>query len=77
MISEKLKEVITKELELKEFDFKEETTAAEVPGWDSLNHINIVLAIEKEYNIRFKGMEILKVANLGELQKLIDSKVSG
>lgn len=77
MITSKLQEVIKKELELKEFDFKPETTAAEVPGWDSLNHINIVLAIEKEYNIRFKGMEILKVANLGELQKLIDLKVSG
>lgn len=77
MITQKLQEVIKKELELNEFDFKAETTAAEVPGWDSLNHINIILAIEKEYNIRFKGMEILKVANLGELQKLIDSKVSG
>lgn len=77
MITQKLKDVIKKELELNEFDFKDETTAAEVPGWDSLNHINIVLAIEKEYNIRFKGMEILKVANLGELQKLIDSKVTG
>lgn len=77
MITQKLRDVIKKELELNEFDFKDETTAAEVPGWDSLNHINIVLAIEKEYNIRFKGMEILKVANLGELQKLIDSKVTG
>lgn len=77
MITQKLQDVIRKELELSEFDFKDETTAAEVPGWDSLNHINIVLAIEKEYNIRFKGMEILKVANLGELQKLVDSKVSG
>ena len=76
MISDKLKEVILKELQLKDFDFKDETTADQVPGWDSLNHINVILAIEKAYNVRFKGIEILKVKNLGELQQLIDTKVS-
>lgn len=76
MISGKLKEVILKELQLEDFDFQDETTADQVPGWDSLNHINVILAIEKAYNVRFKGIEILKVKNLGELQQLIDSKNS-
>ncbi|MDP3150189.1 MAG: acyl carrier protein [Ignavibacteria bacterium] len=74
MISDRLKEVILKELELKEYDLKDETVASEVPGWDSLNHINIILAIEKAYGIKFKGLEILKAKNIGDLQKLIDSK---
>lgn len=75
MISDQLKKVILKELKLKEFDLKDETIAGQVPGWDSLNHINIILAIEKEYEVRFKGLEILKVRNIGDLQKLIDSKI--
>lgn len=54
---------------------KDETTADQVPGWDSLNHINVILAIEKEYNLKFKGIEILKIKNIGELQQLIDSKL--
>ncbi len=76
MITDNLKQVILKELQLDDFDFKDETTADQVPGWDSLNHINVILAIEKSYNVRFKGIEILKVKNLGELQQLIDSKIS-
>lgn len=75
MISEKLKQVILTELGLKDFDLKDETIASQVPGWDSLNHINIILAIEKSLGIKFKGLEILKAKNIGDLQKLIDSKI--
>jgi acyl carrier protein len=75
MISDKLKKVILDVLELDDFDIKDETTADQVPGWDSLNHINVILAVEKEYNLKFKGIEILKIKNIGELQQLIDSKL--
>jgi acyl carrier protein len=75
MISDRLKKIIQKELNLESFDFKEDTTANQVPGWDSFNHINIILAVEKDYNIHFKGLEILRVKNIGELQKLIDFKL--
>jgi len=74
MISDRLKKIILNELNLDEFDIKDDTTANQVPGWDSFNHINVILAIEKDYNIHFKGLEILRVKNIGELQKLIDSK---
>ena len=75
MISDKLKTVILKELKLEEFDIQDETRADQVPGWDSLNHINVILAIEKDYNLRFKGVEVLRCKNIGDLQKLIDSKL--
>ena len=74
MISEKLKQIILHELDLKEFDLKDETTADMVPGWDSLNHMNIIISVEKEYNLKFKGLEIIRIQNLGDIQKLIDSK---
>jgi acyl carrier protein len=76
MVSERLKQVILKELNLDDFEIQDETTANQVPGWDSFNHINVILAVEKEYNVKFKGLEILKVKNIGELQRLIDSKTS-
>jgi len=76
MISDKLKNVILKELKLDEYDIQDETLANQVPGWDSLNHINVILAIEKDYGVRFKGYEVLKCKNIGDLQKLVDSKVS-
>ena len=77
MISDRLKKTILNELELEDFDFVDETTANQVPNWDSLNHINVILAVEKEFKIKFKGAEILRIKNVGELQQLIDAKLSG
>ncbi len=78
MISERLKKVICDEVNLGvEFvEMSDNTEASEVPGWDSLNHANIIVAIEKNYGVRFKGLEILKCQNIGDLQKLVDSKTA-
>ena len=76
MITDKLKKVILTELELDDFNIVDETTANQVPNWDSLNHINIILAVEKEFGVKFKGTEILKIKNIGELQKLVDAKLA-
>jgi acyl carrier protein len=77
MISDGLKKTILNELKLDDFDFQDETTADQIPGWDSLSHLNVILAVEKEFNIRFKSYELLKLKNVRELQSLIDSKLSG
>lgn len=76
MISERFSKIVLRELDLDNFDFNDETTANMVPGWDSLSHIQIIVAIEKDYKIKFKGIEILKIKNMGELQQLIDSKLA-
>lgn len=76
MISEELKRTILKTLNLEDFNFTEETIAPQVPGWDSLSHINIILAVEKHYNIRFKNTEALRLKNVGDLQKLVNLKIS-
>lgn len=75
MISEELKSTILKALKLDEWDITDETIAPQVPGWDSLNHVNVILAVEKQFNIRFKNIEVLKLKNVGDLQKLVDLKL--
>jgi acyl carrier protein len=76
MISVKLKNIILNELKLDNFEFQDDTTADKVPGWDSLSHLNVILAVEKEFNIRFKPYELLKLKNVAELQLLVDSKLN-
>ena len=77
MISERLKNTILKELKLDDYDIQDNMRADEVPGWDSLNHINVIIAVEKEYGVRFKNIEVLKLKCIGDLQKLVDSKTQG
>jgi acyl carrier protein len=78
MISDRLKKIICDELylDVNEIEITDETEAPQVPGWDSLNHSNIIVAIEKDYGVRFKGLEVLKCNNVGALQNLINSKIS-
>jgi acyl carrier protein len=43
------------------------TTVADVDEWDSLNHIQIVVAIEKHFKIKFTTQEIQQWKNVGEI----------
>jgi len=75
MITDKFKKTILEELNLDEFEINDNTTADQVPGWDSLNHINVILAVEKAFDVHFKGIEVLKCKNIGDLQKLVNTKL--
>jgi len=76
MITEKLKGVILEELELDDFDIIDSTTADMVPGWDSLRHVRVIMAVEQAYGIRFGTIEVIRMKNVGDLQALIDKKTS-
>ncbi|MCS7078320.1 MAG: acyl carrier protein [Bacteroidia bacterium] len=53
-----------------------ETTAHQVDGWDSLSHIDIIVAIEKHFGIRFTSAEIASFKNVGDLVDCVAKKKS-
>jgi acyl carrier protein len=76
MISDELKKVILRSLNLDSWEIKDDTVAQQIPGWDSLTHTNVILAVENHFGVRFKGREVIALKNLGDLQRLVDSKVA-
>jgi acyl carrier protein len=74
MVSDNLRKIILEQLELDQWPIQDDTTAAMVPGWDSLSHARIIAAIEDAFGIRFKMREVMQVENVGKLQALIDGK---
>jgi len=76
MITEELKAAILDALKLDNWEITDSTLAGEVPGWDSLNHVNVMLCVEKRFGIRFKSMEVLRLTNVGDLQRLVSSKLA-
>jgi len=57
-------------------DVRDELTAADVPAWDSLNHINLIVALEREFRVRFTAGEAIGMKNIGELKALIARKLN-
>lgn len=77
MEQEKIIEDLTK-IFIKVFDdqsiiLKENTTNADIESWDSLNHIQMITAVEKYYKIRFELNELLNFKNVGDLCRSIQS----
>jgi acyl carrier protein len=63
-------------LDLPDLCLTAESNASNVEGWDSLAHINLVVAIEKRYNIKFALAELRALNNVGEMADLIIKKTS-
>lgn len=52
----------------------DETIPAQLPGWDSLAHINIMFAIEEQYDVKFSTREFSRIRTFGDLRDLVASK---
>ena len=52
-------------------------TAADVEEWDSLNHIRLVVAVEKKLRLKFTAAEVGRLKNVGEFAALIQSRAAG
>ena len=51
-------------------------TASDVEGWDSLSHINLIVAVEKEFRVRFTTAEVRGLNNVGDFVALIVRKAA-
>ena len=52
------------------------TTARDIKGWDSANHINLIVATEEEFHIHFKTAELESLKDVGEIVHLIELKAT-
>jgi acyl carrier protein len=51
-------------------------TAADVPEWDSFNHINLIVAVESHFGVKFQTAELESMQTVGHLADLIQSKLA-
>ena len=54
---------------------KPELSANDVAGWDSLNHLRLVLSVQKAFGVKFAAHEIAQLKNVGDLAALVQAKV--
>lgn len=75
-VFEKLNSIFQHVFDNEDIHLQPEMTASDVDGWDSLSHVNLILAVEKGFGIRFTQKEILSFKNVGDLLQTIESKVT-
>lgn len=74
-IKETLQEIFRDMLDLDDLVLENETTASDIEEWDSLAHINLVVAIEREYNIKFALGELQDLKNIEDMIRLIEKNI--
>jgi acyl carrier protein len=54
---------------------EDSTNSSDIEDWDSLEHITLVVSMEKEFGLKFDLKEVNELANVGEMVDLIASKL--
>ena len=58
-----------------DLELNDNLPAKDVPGWDSFNHVNLIINIEEEFGVRFSNDEVGGMQNVGNLKKLLATKI--
>ena len=75
-IRDRVAAIVAETLGLDRVSLEDRTTAADVEGWDSLTNVQIIVAIEKAFGIRFRTGEIAAIKNVGDLVARIGGRIS-
>lgn len=76
VIAERLTQTFRSIFNNRDIRLTRSTTANDIKGWDSLMHINLIVAVEKEFHIRFTTVEVMSLNNVGDLADTIARRLS-
>lgn len=73
---EKLNHVFREVFDDDEITVNDTTTAEDIEDWDSLEHVNLIVAVEKSFGIRFNIGEVTSMKNVGEMMDFIQARLA-
>ena len=74
MIYQRLNKVFRDVFDDNSITVNPKTTANDIEDWDSLEHITLISAVEREFKMKFKMGEISSMKNVGEMAQIIASR---
>ena len=73
---EKIRPIFQDALMRDDVELKAEYSAHDVPGWDSLSHIEIIMGIEEMFSIKFTTKDLDTLSTVGDLLVAINTKIA-
>ena len=73
-IEKQVKEVFADLFEMDEEEVHNTDTMEDIDDWDSLMHIQLMLVLEKEFNIKFSTQQIMEMKSVANIIQIISSK---
>lgn len=73
---EQLNEVFQEVFEDDDLQVQPQTSAKDIDEWDSLMHVNLVLAVESRFGVRFTSTEVAALKDVGEMADLVQKKLT-
>jgi acyl carrier protein len=67
---------IFRDVFMRDIALSPELTARDVPGWDSFKQIEIIVALEERYGIKFRTKELDALTNVGDLARTLAQKTT-
>lgn len=74
-IYNRLNEIFRDVLDNEDLEITADSSANDIEEWDSLSHIQLIVAVEKAFGIKFTSREIMKWNNVGEMVESIVEKI--
>jgi acyl carrier protein len=75
-VKAKLTDIFRKNFADDALNLNDTMTADDVKGWDSLTNINLILAVERGFNVRMSTREVRSLKNVGDLIALLEKKTA-
>ncbi len=73
-ILEQVSRIVAETLDIDDLRLDPAMSAADIPGWDSLTHVQIMVAVERAFGIRFRTGDIAGMATVGELVTRVEAR---
>lgn len=76
-MKDKIKNIMSAVFDIGKDNVGDDASTTNLENWDSINHMNLVLAIEEEFNIVFDDEEIVQITSLKSIESTVAKKLNG
>ena len=70
-IDEKLRDIVISTLKISAAEYSEDLAAGDHPAWDSIGHVNLLMAVEQSFEIAFDVTDAIDIESVVDLQGMV------